>query len=178
MSKKIFTIFWFSPKNRKFIRPHVYFEVGAGRRLSRANFEKGRNSTLPDWATKFASRRALAASLGLILIAIWTLAFTSINLSWLEYSLMGTAVIINLAFLNFTFRSIFDSLDEDLDERLISLRNRYSFPAYQIIGLLLIVVVGALDFASLDASRLWLPAFASYASIPYLLLGWQEKNFE
>ena len=91
---------------------------------------------------------------------------------------MGTAVIINLAFLNFTFRSIFDSPDEDLDERLISLRNRYSFPAYQIVGLLLIVVVGALDFASLDASRLWLPAFASYASIPYLLLGLKEKNFE
>ena len=178
MSKRIFTLFWFSPKSRKFIRPHVYVEVGAGRRLSRANFEKDRNSTLPEWATKFASRRALAASLGLILIAIWTLAFTSINLSWLEYSLMGTAVIINLAFLNFTFRSIFDSPDEDLDERLISLRNRYSFPAYQIVGLLLIVVVGALDFASLDASRLWLPAFASYASIPYLLLGLKEKNFE
>ena len=178
MERRSFVFFWFSPKTRKFIRPHVHFEIGDGMRLSKAKFEKGKNSTLPEWATSFASRRTLATTLGLILIAIWTVAFTSIDLGWIEYSLMSATVIVNLASLNFTFRSIFDSPDDLLDERLIELRNRYAFYSYQIVGLLVVVVVAALNFADFDPSRLWLPTFATYASIPYLLLGLKEKNFE
>ncbi len=178
MSKGKFIFFWFSPKSHKFIRPEVHFEVGSEMRLSQEESKKGTNSTLPEWATRFASRRALAASLGFILIAIWTLALTSIHLGWLEYLVLSTTVIVNLAILNFTFRSIFDSPDQFLDERLISLRNRYSFHSYQIVGLLIIVMIAVIDYGNLDASRLWLPALATYASIPYLLLGWQEKNFE
>jgi hypothetical protein len=79
--------------------------------------------------------------------------------------------------LNFSFRSLFDSPDEVLDERLYALRNRYSFPSYQALGLLVLSILAVVNFINLDPSRLWLPALATYASIPYLILGLQEKNF-
>ncbi|NCU92441.1 MAG: hypothetical protein EBV44_10950 [Synechococcaceae bacterium WB7_1B_046] len=112
-----------------------------------------------------------------MLIAIWTLSLSSIQLGWPEYLAMSLITFITLALLNFTFRSIFDSSDDHLDERLISLRNRYTFRSFQLVGLFVILMLSALNFADLDPSRLWLPALATYASIPYLLLGLQEKNF-
>ena len=113
-----------------------------------------------------------------MLVAIWTFTLSSIQLSWVAYLAMSLTIVITLALLNFTFRSIFDSSDDLLDERLISLRNRYAFRSYQVVGFLVVVIVAALNFADLDPSRLWLPALATYASIPYLLLGLKEKNFD
>jgi hypothetical protein len=43
--------------------------------------------------------------------------------------------------------------------------------------LLILFVLATVNFVEFDTSRLWLPAIATYASIPYLFLGWQEKNF-
>ena len=177
MSKRKFIFFWFSPKTRRFVRPEVHIEVGGGMRLIEDNFAKSMNSTLPGWATRFSTRRALATTLGFMLIAIWTLSLSSIQLGWPEYLAMSLITFITLTLLNFTFRSVFDSSDEVLDERLISLRNRYAFRSFQLVGLLVIWMLSALNFADLDPSRLWLPALATYASIPYLLLGLQEKNF-
>ena len=178
MTNKKFIFFWFSPKTRKFVRPEVHVEVGGGRRLIEESLAKSMNSTLPGWATRSSTRRALATTLGLILIATWTLSLSSLQLDWPKYLAITLVIIVTLSLLNFTFRSIFDSSDDLLDERLISLRNRYAFLSYQVVGLLVVVMVAALNFADLDPSRLWLPALATYASIPYLLLGSKEKNFE
>ena len=177
MSKRKFNFFWFSPKTGRFVRPEVHVEIGEGMHLREENFAKSMNSTLPGWATRFSARRALATTLGFMLIAIWTLSLSSIQLGWPEYLAMSLITFIILALLNFTFRSIFDSSDDHLDERLISLRNRYAFRSFQLVGLFVILMLSALNFADLDPSRLWLPALATYASIPYLLLGLQEKNF-
>jgi hypothetical protein len=90
---------------------------------------------------------------------------------------MSLVMVAALGLLNFTFRSLFDVSEEFLDERLFSLRNRYSFRSYQAIGLMILLMIAALNFSNLDPSRLWLPAISTYASLPYLFLGWQEKNF-
>ncbi len=178
MSKRKFVFFWFSPKTGRFTRPEVHVEVGGEMRSREDNFLKSMNSTLPGWATRSSSRTALVTSLGFMLVAIWTFTLSSIQLSWVAYLAMSLTIVITLALLNFTFRSIFDSSDDLLDERLISLRNRYAFRSYQVVGFLVVVIVAALNFADLDPSRLWLPALATYASIPYLLLGLKEKNFD
>lgn len=178
MSSRKFVFFWFSPKTRKFVRPEVHVEVGGGKRLIEDNLAKSMNSTLPEWATRSSARRTIATTLSFMLIGIWTLSLSSIQLDWYEYLAVSLIIVATLSLLNFTFKSIFDSSDDLLDERLISLRNRYAFRSYQVVGFLVVVMVAALNFADLDPSRLWLPALATYASIPYLLLGWQEKNFE
>ena len=178
MSTRKFVFFWFSPKTRKFVRPKVHVEVDGGMHLIEENLAKSMNSTLPGWATRSSTRRALATTLGLILMATWTLSLSSLQLDWPVYLGVSLIIVATLSLLNLSFRSIFDLSDDLLDERLISLRNRYAFRSYQVVGLLVVVMVAALNFAELDPSRLWLPALATYASIPYLLLGWQEKNFE
>jgi hypothetical protein len=108
---------------------------------------------------------------------MWAVSLSSIQLGTLHFIAMGVFFGIAFGALNFSFRSIFDVPDHALDERLYSLRNRYSFSSYQAIGLLILFVLATVNFVELDPSRLWLPAIATYASIPYLFLGWQEKNF-
>jgi hypothetical protein len=178
MSQKKFYFLWFSPRERKFIRPQVHVEIGMGNRENlKDDIVVSMNSDLPKWSSDFRSRRALTAVTGLTLILMWAVSLSSIQLGTFHFIAMGVFFGIAFGALNFSFRSIFDVPNDVLDERLYSLRNRYSFRSYQAIGLLILFVLATVNFFELDPSRLWLPAFATYASVPYLFLGWQEKNF-
>lgn len=175
-SKK-FVFFWFSPAKRKIVRPEVHVEIGGGmtRVLEDAGWEV--DSELPSWSTEFRNRRAIAGLTGAYLLAIWALSISPIQLGWAHYLAMTIVLIGVLGVLNFSLRSIFDIPTEKLDERLFALRNKYSHGAFQIFGLLLVLVIGSLEIFNLDPARMWLPALATYASIPYLLMAWQEKHF-
>ena len=135
------------------------------------------NSDLPNWSSNFRSRSARAVVTGLTLILMWTASFSSFQLGALHYIVMGLVFGIAFGALNFSLRSLFDVQEEELDERLYFLRNRYSFPSYQVVGLLILLLLATINFMDFDPSRLWLPAIATYASVPYLFLGWQEENF-
>ena len=158
--------------------------------------EKGVKSLLTDenskyrWLRSQKNRRILVVlmALGTALVAAgsyWPTLKTNLNLSdgteVVIYSVTAIfaifAVLLGYLFLRISVRGIADAPDELLDERLYSLRNRYSFRSYQAIVLLILFVLATVNFFELDPSRLWLPAFATYASVPYLFLGWQEKNF-
>ena len=178
MSNKKFYFLWFSPRERKFIRPQVHVEIGMGNRENlKDDIIVSMNSALPKWSSDFRSRRALTVVTCLTLILMWTVSLSSIQLGVFHYIAMGIFFGVAFGALNFSFRSIFDVPNDVLDERLYSLRNRYSFRSYQAIGLLILFVLATVNFVELDPSRLWLPAIATYASVPYLFLGWQEKNF-
>jgi hypothetical protein len=178
MSNKKFYFLWFSPRESKFIRPQVEVEFGTGIRENlKDDIIVSMNSALPKWSSEFRARRALTVVTGLSLILMWAISLRSIQLGAFHYIAMGIFFGVALGALNFSFRSIFDVPDDALDERLYSLRNRYSFRSYQAIGLLILFILATVNFFELDPSRLWLPAIATYASVPYLFLGWQEKNF-
>ena len=178
MSNKKFYFLWFSPKESKFIRPQVKVEFPPGVRENlKDDIIVSMNSALPKWSSEFRARRALTVVTGLSLILMWAVSLSSIQLGAFHYIAMGIFFGVAFGALNFSFRSIFDVPNDVLDERLYSLRNRYSFRSYQAIGLLILFVLATVNFFELDPSRLWLPAFATYASVPYLFLGWQEKNF-
>jgi hypothetical protein len=178
MSGKKYYLFWFSPKERKFIRPKVQVELAEGICEEVKNDSLvSMNSALPKWSTEFQVRRAITLVTALTLVLMWTATFSSIDLGAFYYLAMGSFFGIALGALNLSFRSLFDVPDQSLDERLYSLRNRYSFRSLQVIGLLILFLLSIINFMDLDPSRLWLPAIATYASVPYLLLGWQEKSF-
>ena len=177
MSKKKYYFLWFSPSDRKFIRPRINMEFGQQIRSQITdNSTNDMNSALPNWTSEIRTRRVVALITTITLISIWLISVTSIKLGWIQYLVLSLMMVITLGLLNFSFRSIFDVPDQSLDERLYSLRNKYAFRSYQIMGALLPIMVALVHFAILDPSRLWLPALATYASIPYLLLGWQEES--
>ena len=176
MPKRKFYFIWFSPSKRKFVRPEVNVEIGSAHHHSeRIHWESA--STLPQWATNYRNRRALSLVTGLLLIAFWALGISDLSLGWAEYSAMLFAHLGILGVLNYSLRSLFDVSVEQLDERLVSLRNKYSFQSFQVLGLLILCLIATLDFLNIDASRMWFPAIATYASTPYLLMAWQEKDF-
>lgn len=177
MSKKKFFFLWFSPSDRKFLRPQLHVELGIkSRGNAMTTLSNDMNSTLPSWTSDFRLRRAVALATSATLILIWAICVSSIKLGWIQYLVLSLLMIAALGLLNFSFRSIFDLPDEILDERLYSLRNKYAFRSYQAMGVLLLLMMALVHFSILDPSRLWLPVIATYASIPYLFLGWQEKT--
>lgn len=169
-----YVFLWFSFGDRKFIRPQVQVEIDKNQMRGTTHTM---NETRPSWTGKFHVRRGLAVALSLVLIAIWAVCISNLQLGWVHYTAMGSLAILFLGVLNFSFRSIFDLPDETLDERLYSLRNTYSFRSYQAIGVIALFTFIVLSFSNLDPSRLWLPFLATYASIPYLFMGWSEKKF-
>ena len=175
MPKKKFYFLWFSPRDRRFTVPQISVNVGS--EIVRNIGVSGMNSNLPKWTSDFRLRRALATVTGLILLFIWAVSLSSFELGGFQYFAMFTLFGAAFGALNFSFRSLFDSPDQVLDERLYALRNRYSFPSYQALGLLILLILVAVNFLNLDPSRLWMPALATYASIPYLILGLQERTF-
>ncbi len=175
MPKKKFYFLWFSPRDRRFTVPQISVNVGS--EIVRNIGVSGMNSNLPKWTSDLRLRRALATVTGLILLFIWAVSLSSFELGGIQYFAMFTLFGAAFGALNFSFRSLFDSPDEVLDERLYALRNRYSFPSYQALGLLILLILVAVNFLNLDPSRLWMPALATYASIPYLILGLQERTF-
>ena len=134
------------------------------------------NSILPNWTSEIRLRRVVALITSITLISIWIISVSNIELGWFHYVVLSLLMVVTLGLLNFSFRSLFDLPDELLDERLFSLRNKYAFRSYQAIGVTLLLTIILVHFSILDPSRLWLPVIATYASIPYLLLGWQEKT--
>ena len=179
MSKKNFYLLWYSPSKRRAIPPQIEVDFGQQPRLRIGqNIDSSMDSTMPKWATESRFRRRITAVTILTLISIWAVSLSSIQLGWVHYVGMSLVIVAALGLLNFTFRSLFDVSEEFLDERLFSLRNRYSFRSYQAIGLMILLMIAALNVSYLDPSRLWLPAISTYASLPYLFLGWQEKNFD
>lgn len=187
MAKRKFYLFWFSPFERKIVRPEINVEIGAGMQRVRENMgaensHAGRidwelESTLPQWATSFRNRRAISLATISLLFAFWAISISDLQLGWAEYSAMSLALIGVLGLLNYSLYSLFDLPDEKLDERLLMLRNKYSFKTFQVLGLLILCLMATLDFLNIEPSRMWLPAIATYASIPYLLMAWQEKDF-
>jgi len=175
MAKKKFYFLWFSPRDRRFTMPQISVNVGS--EIVRNIEVSGMNSNLPKWTSDFRLRRALATVTGLILLFIWAICLSSFELGGIQYFAMFTLFGAAFGTLNFSFRSLFDSPDEVLDERLYALRNRYSFPSYQALGLLVLSILAVVNFINLDPSRLCLPALATYTAIPYLILGLQERNF-
>ena len=176
MPKRKFYFIWFSPSKRKIVRPEVNVEIGSAHHHSeRIHWESA--STLPQWATNYRNRRALSLITGSLLIALWAISVSDMRIGWAGNLAMMLAIIGVLSLLNFSLRSLFDVSVEQLDERLVSLRNKYSFQSFQVFGLLILCLIATLDFLNIDASRMWFPAIATYASTPYLLMAWQEKDF-
>ena len=177
MSNKKYYFLWFSPSNRKFIRPKIEIDLDQRfRGQVTANFSNDMNSILPNWTSEIRLRRVVALITSITLISIWIISVSNIELGWFHYVVLSLLMVVTLGLLNFSFRSLFDLPDELLDERLFSLRNKYAFRSYQAIGVTLLLTIILVHFSILDPSRLWLPVIATYASIPYLLLGWQEKT--
>lgn len=177
MSKRNLYILWFSPSKRRAIKPQIEVDFGQQTKARIGVNLLGMDATLPQWASEFRFRRRITAITVLALISLWAISISNIQLGWIHYIALSCLMIVSLGLLNFSLRSIFDVSEEILDERLILLRNRYSFRSYQAIGLIILLMMTVLNFIDLDPSRLWLPAITTYASLPYLFLGWQEKNF-
>ncbi len=177
MAKKNFTIFWFSPSKRRFVRPQVNVEVGGGFEIPRQTMVAEMNSNLPHWTSKHETRRGLALVVGLILLSIWSVSLSVESISWIQNLVMALFLLVFLGLLNFSFRSLFDVSTDVLDERLYQVRNHYAYLSYQAAGGYLILSLVAVNFLGIDSSNLWLPVITSYASIPYVLLGWKERNF-
>lgn len=183
MAKRKFYFFWFSPVTRKFVRrPEIHLEIGGGMQKVAEHMHGQKTdwalaSTLPQWASSLRNRRAFSLLTGFLLIAYWAIGISDLPLGWVAYSAMLFALIGILGLLNYSLYSLFDLPEEKLDERLLMLRNKYSFKTFQVLGLIIVCLMATLDFLNIDPSRMWLPAIATYASIPYLLMAWQEKNF-
>ena len=132
---------------------------------------------LPDWASGHRSRRRMVAATAIILLLIWATTISSVDLGVFHYLGMAIAILFPLSALNFSLRSVFDVPDSVHDERTLALRDSYSFLSYKVVGLLVLALLAAVMFG-VDASRLWLPAIASYAAIPYILLGWASTDVD
>jgi hypothetical protein len=86
MSQKKFYFLWFSPRERKFIRPQVHVEIGMGNRENlKDDIVVSMNSNLPKWSSDFRSRRALTAVTGLTLILMWAVSLSSIQLGTFHF---------------------------------------------------------------------------------------------
>jgi hypothetical protein len=177
MARKNFTIFWFSPRMRRLVRPQVHVEVGGGFKIPGQTMVAEMDSNLPHWFSKYETRRGLAFVVFLALLSIWSVSLSVESLSLIQNLVMALFLLVFLGLLNFSFRSLFDVSSDVLDERLYQLRNHYAYLSYQVAGGYLILSLIAVSFLGIDASNLWLPFIASYAAIPYVLLGWKERNF-
>ncbi|NBO54113.1 MAG: hypothetical protein EBU84_05875 [Actinobacteria bacterium] len=135
------------------------------------------NHELARWTADTRSRRRLAVATATVIAIVWAMCVSTINLGW--HYLLGMALVCLAAHgtLNYSLRSIFDVSDAAHDERTIALRDSVSFDSYKIAGILIIATLAAAEWGA-DVTRLWIPAVATYATIPYLLLAWNKVDID
>ena len=175
MAKKLhFTILGMPPRELKHLWAQGYAQ---GWKMSQPELDElTLEHELPSWAKSHRTRRLLTVGTALILILIWTLALSPLQIGVLGWVLLGLAFLAIIVPLNFSLLSLMDLSKEVLDERLLEMRNSYFEPAYKVVGVLIFAIMALVGIFDVDVNRIWLPAFATYSSIHYLLLGWSERN--
>lgn len=90
-NKKL-TLFWFSVRDRKFVRPNVNYAFNVGLeeiRESQRDISKDFGNPLPNWATEVKIRKSVVSVTSIILVLMWIISLSNFPITWQGVTLSG-----------------------------------------------------------------------------------------